>query len=134
MRLQLKMRIYDHHNDAGALVSFEIKNIGRSRACRFIKQAFPKATVRREQSEDFCAFDLNGRTFIINEPWGDNSRYLVHEESPQPSNELQMVRSAFEKYRPSWAFSGTRAFGIVLAVFAALSACLVVAFAWLSRR
>jgi hypothetical protein len=118
--MQLKMKIYDHHNDAGALVSFEIRNIGRSRACRFIEQAFPQATVRREQSEDFCVFDLNGRMFNINEPWGDNSRYLVHEEPPQPSSELQMLRSSFEGYRYSSALPGSRAFSILMAVFAAL--------------
>lgn len=115
-------------------MSFEIKNIGRDRVCRFIEQEFPSTVVRRERSDDFGEFDVNGRTFIITEPWGDNSRYLIHQEPAEPSTELDMLRSTFEKYRPAWAFSSNRTFGVVIAVFAALAACIVVAVALLSKH
>ena len=128
------MKVHDNRNDEGRLMSFEIKNIGRSRVCRFIEKAFPSTVVRRQKSDDFGVFDLNGRTFIVTEPWGDNSRYLFHEEPVEPSTELEMLRRAFDKYRPSWFFSGDRAFSIVIAVFAALFVCIAVTIELLSHR
>ena len=126
------MRIYDYRNAEGRLTSFEIKNLGRSRACRFIESTLPSTIVRRQRSDDFGVFDFNGRTFVVTEPWGDNSRYLIHQEPTEPSAELDRLKSAFEAYQPSWAFSGSRPFMIVVAVFAALLACTIVAVALLS--
>ena len=59
--------------------------------------------MRRARSDDFCVFDWNGRTYVINEPWGDSSRYLIHQQPPQASDDLVAIRNAFEKYRPWWA-------------------------------
>jgi hypothetical protein len=128
------MEIYENRNDEGQFVSFEIRNVGRSRVCRFIEKTFLSSVVSRQRSDDFCVFDLNGRRFVISEPWGDNSRYLIHQDLPQPSTELETLRSAFEKYRPSWTFSGGRSLGIVLVVFAALFACIIVAVTLLSSH
>lgn len=101
------MKAYVNHNAEGQIVSFEISNIGRSRVCRFIDRTIPSANVNRQQSDDFCTFQLNGRRFVISEPWSDSSRYLIHEETPQPSVELETLRSAFENYRPPfWALFG----------------------------
>jgi hypothetical protein len=135
MRLwEVKMKIYDNRNDEGRLISFEIRNVGRSRVCHFVERTFPSTAVRREHSDNFAVFDLNERTFIVTEPWGDNSRYLIHQEPVQPSTELETLRAAFEKYRSSSLFSGDRSFGIIMAVFALLFACIVVAVALLSHR
>jgi len=127
------MKIHDNRNDEGQLVSFEIRNVGRSRVCRLIERTLPSTVVRRQRSDDFGVLDLNGRTFVVMEPWGDNSRYLVHQEPPQPSTELETLSSAFAKYRPSWV-SGDRTFSVVVAVLVALCAVIAVAVALLSHR
>jgi hypothetical protein len=128
------MKIYDNRNDEGHLISFEIRNVGRSRVCRYIERVLPSMVVNRQRSDDFGVFAMNGRTFVVTEPWGDNSRYLIHQEPPQPSMELETLKSAFEKYQPAWAFSGDRSLSIMMAIFAALFVCVVVAVALLAHR
>lgn len=126
------MEIYDYLNDEGRITSFEINSIGRSRVLRFIEKAFPSAVVKRQRSEDFGEIDLNGRKFIVNEPWGDNSRYMIHQQPLEPSAELDALRSALEKYRPSWLFSGDRWFTRAILLFAVVCAAMVLAVAMLS--
>jgi len=126
------MRIYDHLNDDGRITSFEIPNIGRSRVLRFIENAFPSAIVKRQRSEDFAEVDLNGRKFTINEAWGDSSRYMIQQQALEPSAELDALRSALEKYRPSWFVSGDRWFMRAIILFAVVFTAIVLAVAVLS--
>ena len=75
---------------------------------------------------------MNGRTFIITEPWGDNSRYTIHQRPVEPSPELDAIREAFARYCPSPLFSGGRSFTLFLLSAAALILLLAVAVGWLS--
>jgi hypothetical protein len=68
------MNIHEHRNKNGQMVSFEIRNVGRSRACRIVRELFHSTTVRRQRADEFATFDLNGKTFVLEEPFGDNSR------------------------------------------------------------
>ena len=126
------MKIYDYLNDEGHITSFEIDNIGRSRVLRFIENVFPSAIVKRQRSEDFGEIDINGRRFIVNESWGDSSRYMIHQQPLEPSAELDALRSALEKYRPSWLFSGERWFTRAMVLFAVVFAAIILAVAMLS--
>ena len=126
------MRIYDYLDDEGRITSFEINSIGRSRVLRFIQNAFPSASVKRQRSEDFGEVDLNGRKFIVNEAWGDSSRYMIHQQPLEPSAELEALRGALEKYRPSWLFSGDRWFTRAIVLFAIIFAAIVLVVAVLS--
>jgi hypothetical protein len=126
------MKIYDYLDDEGRIMSFEIDNIGRSRALRFIESAFPSAIVKRQRSDDFGEVDLNGRKFIVSEPWGDSSRYMIHEQPLGPSAELDALRSALEKYRPSWLFSSDRWFTRVIVLIAVVLVAIVLSVAILS--
>jgi hypothetical protein len=118
------MRTYDRLDEHGRVISFEIDSIGRSRVLRFVRRAFPDAVVKRQPSENFGEVSLNGRMFIINEAWGDSSRYLIHEQPLQPSMELDAIRSTLAAYRPSLLFSVDgwfpRAVGILMVVLAVI--------------
>jgi hypothetical protein len=99
---------------------------------RFIANAFPSAIVKHQRSENFGEVDLNGRKFIVNEAWGDSSRYMISQQPIEPSAELDALRSALEKYRPSWLFSGDRWFTCAIVLFTVVFAAIVFALAMLS--
>lgn len=123
---------YEYRDADDKLISFEIRNIGRSRAVRFIERALPSATVERQRSDDFAKIKINSRHFIINEPWGDNSRYIIHQQPPEASAELEELRRAFEQYQPSWIFSGDRPFTLVVLAAGILFAVIALTIALLS--
>ncbi len=107
------MKVYEHLK-SGELVSFEICNIGRSRACRVVGTLLPTTTVVPQRGDEFARFELNGRTFVLEEPFGDNSRYLIYQQPPQPSPELEQLRDAFARQRVSWFFSGDKSFRLIV--------------------
>jgi hypothetical protein len=99
------VKTHDHRgNDNGPLISFEVDNILLSRrgAARVVR-SIPGATVRRwpqafsyfRDGEFFCEFLLDGVTFDISEPWGDNSRYLICPQTPRPTEQIYRVRDRF---------------------------------------
>jgi hypothetical protein len=125
------VKIYENHK-LGQLVSFEIRNVGRSRACRIVQNLFPSAHVERHRGDEFAIFKLNGKTFVIEEPFGDNSRYLIYQQSPQPSAELEALKTAFQEHRPSWFFSGDKFFRVIIgALVLAIIAIVVTAVVFL---
>ena len=98
------MRIYDLKSEDGRLHSFEVDNVllGRRRACR-IAESIPGAIlIRRSRlfrdTDDFCEFTLDSHTFIIEEPFGDNSRYWIGSKNKDDSAPLDKVRAAFERH------------------------------------
>ncbi len=96
------MKIYDLTDKSGQLIAFEITNCGRRRACNVAKTIPGAIVVRRPRffewssPDEFCEFRLGARTFVIMEPFGDNSRFWVGPTPPEPCQELQIVRSVFE--------------------------------------
>jgi hypothetical protein len=79
---------------------------GRHGACR-IARRIPGARVVRSQRrfassnrDGFCEFELDGVTFIIEEPFGDNSRYWI---GPNPAHymaQTAVVRDIFARAGP----------------------------------
>ena len=120
------MKVYEHHK-SGHLILFEIPNVGRSRACRIVQNLFPSALVKRQSSDEFATFTLNAKTFVLEEPFGDNSRYLVYQQPPHVSAELQALKAAFEGYRASWFFSDDKSFRVIVGVLALAIAAIAVA-------
>jgi hypothetical protein len=98
------MKVFDILSEAGETVQFEVSNLslGRSAACRVV-QGIPGVRMIRAHRPfawgrapaDFCEFELNGVRFMIEEPFGDNSRYLVTPVPACSGPELNAVRSAF---------------------------------------
>jgi hypothetical protein len=97
------VRVHDHNAQDGSLLGFEVENaaLTRSRACR-IAASIPGATIVRRSrlfrdTDDFCEFTIQDETFIIEEPYGDNSRYWIGPKVLTQSKSLLMVRDAFER-------------------------------------
>jgi hypothetical protein len=132
VRVQVIVKIYENL-ESGQLVSFEIRNVGRSRACRIVQELLPSAVVTRQRGDEFATFAMNGKPFVIEEPFGDNSRYLIYEQPPQPSAELEALKSSFERYRASWLFSGDKSFRAIVVVLALTTVAITVAIMLLSR-
>ena len=99
------MYIYDLHAEDGSLRAFEVENIllSRRRACKIVESITGATIVRRTRifrdTDDFCEFTLDGFNFIIEEPFGDNSRYWVGSKDAAGSTVLPKVREAFQNHK-----------------------------------
>jgi hypothetical protein len=99
------VHIHDLHADDGSLRAFEVENIllSRRRACKIVESITGATIVRRTRifgdSDDFCEFTLDGFNFIIEEPFGDNSRYWVGSKEAAGSTVLPKVREAFQNHK-----------------------------------
>ena len=100
------MQTRDMYNDAGTLTGFEVNNglLSRRRACR-IAGSVPGAIVHRwprrfswPKQEDFCAFSVDGVSFLIIEPFGDNDCYWIVAANPDSA-----ARHLIERVQRSFA-------------------------------
>ena len=97
------MRVHDLLDEDGRVYAFEVSNtvIGRGGACAIINQ-IPGSKILRGprflswfREEEFCAFEINGQRFLVEEPYGDNSRYWIGSEPPVWCEQIDAVRRAF---------------------------------------
>jgi hypothetical protein len=102
------MRVHDLTDAQGRVFAFEVSNavIGRGGACLIVSQIPGSQIVRGPRSwswfreEQLCEFDVEGRRFVILEPFGDNSRYWVGPVPPQWCEQVDVVRNAFAQANP----------------------------------
>ena len=92
-------------NEVGKLHAFEIENIRLSRngVVRIVKR-IPQAILVRKpkllswlREEEFCQFKVGEQLFSVEEPFGDNSRYLVGAEPSGWCPEIEVVEMAFRE-------------------------------------
>lgn len=106
------MKVYEHRWD-DELVSFEISNtlIGRRGAWR-IASTVPGVTMITRRPilvlgwlgmDEFCRFKVGDVEFGIEEPYGDNSRYLISALPARHVPEIETVVQAFHRANP-WNF------------------------------
>ena len=116
------MKTYELLDTDGRVYAFEVNNsgLGRKGVCRVV-ETIPDATIIRRpkflswfREEVFCEFDVDGKTFVAWEPYGDNSRYWIGPEPPRWLPQTQSVRDAFELVRTSRVF---RWLGFLLGAF-----------------
>jgi hypothetical protein len=102
------MEIHDLRDPEGRVFAFEIENtnLGRHGACR-VAQRIPGARIVRRQRrfawskrDDFCEFEVDGVTFVIEEPFGDNSRYWIGPKPPRYVAQTAVVRDVFARAGP----------------------------------
>lgn len=95
------MRTYDIHTEDGELLAFEVDNLLLMRvgAIRVVK-SIPGVKIisaRWVREDVFCRFELSGREFMVEEPWGDNSRYCIGPMEPvEPTEQIKQARAAFQ--------------------------------------
>jgi hypothetical protein len=101
------MRTHILHNADGTPYAFDISNLllTRNQACKLVSAIPGTAVIRRSRlfrdTDDFCEFKIGVDVFILEEPFGDSSRYWVGPKDGEPSHSLDLVRSAFEAH-DSW--------------------------------
>lgn len=100
------MQIYEYRNHIGQLQSFEIENalIGRRGVVRVLSKIPevkivqpPKLLLSWFREEEFCKFEIGGTQFLVEEPFGDNSRYWIG--GPRQNDQLEIVAKAFKAQR-----------------------------------
>ena len=68
-------------------------------------RSIPGAQISRKQRplrlagpDDFCEFVVDGKTFLVIEPFGDNSEFWVVAEPPEPNcTQIGKVKDVFSK-------------------------------------
>lgn len=107
------MRTYPILETDGRLRAFMVENtgLGRRRAVRVVEGIQGVVVLTRPKflswfrEEVFCTFQFCGRTYEIEEPYGDNSLYWVGPVPPEPCPEVEQVHAAFRRSR-DWSLSG----------------------------
>jgi hypothetical protein len=109
------MRVHDLIDETGRVFAFEVSNtiIGRRGACAIVNQIRGSKILRGPRffswfrEDQFCAFEVNGQRFVIEEPFGDNSRYWIGPEPPLWCEQVDAVRQAFLEANPFLAKART---------------------------
>jgi hypothetical protein len=107
-----QMKTYPIIDAEGNVAAFHVDSvpIGKRGACKVVR-SIPGATITRGPGlfswlgeMVFCEFEVNGRRFEIEEPFGDNDRYWVGPAglaapgaTLQWVPEIELVRAAFER-------------------------------------
>ena len=118
------MKTYELLDKSGHIFAFEVNSagLGRRGVCRVVG-TIPGAQITRRpkflswfRDEVFCEFSIDGKTFIVLEPFGDNSRYWIGPEPPEPTSQIVEIRGAFDRATVS---SIGRVFGFLLGALGA---------------
>lgn len=120
------MRVFEHRSEDGRLRGFEVENFWLTRrGVARIVQSIPGVRLIHATSswwgrDDFCEFELNAVRFLVEEPFGDNSRYWIGPLEPGHEAELGVVRDRFLNLaRPEW-ISARLVTGVMLIYFGQL--------------
>ena len=97
------MKTYPLLNEEGKLYAFEVGNLmlSRRRATKIVEEIPGSTVIRRPKwfsfsnQDIFCEFILNKVHFLIEEPYGDNSRYFIGKKESGWCPELEVVMKTF---------------------------------------
>ena len=96
------MKTYPLHRDDGTLYGFEIPSSWTTFGPLFkiLRSVDGVSDVRRQYfKDDRIVFDYHGEKFVVNEPWGDSSRYWVGSEKGHVTKQaIEPIHEAFDKY------------------------------------
>lgn len=104
-----EMRVVDQLDSEGRVAAFELSNalVGRADICVLVRRA--GAIVRKidlrpiDGPDEFCEFELDGRSFVAWEPFSDSDAYWIGSHPPTSSRELLRLRAMFEaSWPPIW--------------------------------
>jgi hypothetical protein len=103
------MKVHDICDPQGRVSAFEISNtwISRNGVIRFLASLPDVRVIPRnkrevkENPDEFCAFMVRERRFVVWEPWGDSSRYWIGPDPPGWCEEVVLIREAFAA-RKTW--------------------------------
>ena len=99
------MKTFPLHDKQNQLHAFEIKipfrgRFGVSRIASKVPNVkllkTPKFLSWFRDDDIFCEFAINDKKFTIEEPFGDNSRYLIGANPPGHCEELEIIEMTFK--------------------------------------
>jgi hypothetical protein len=99
------MKVHDLVDSAGRLCAFEVDNhfLTRRHASRIAATVAGVVVVKTSRlfrdSDDFCHFKIGEATYVIEEPFGDNSRYWVGPIEFERRDDLAAIRATFEAHQ-----------------------------------
>ena len=98
-----QVTVYEIKDPDGRVFAFEVENsrLGRRAVCKVLARIPGCRIVRRPKflswlrESEFCQFEVEGITFVVEEPFGDNSRYWIGPRPPRWVSQIAAVRQAF---------------------------------------
>jgi hypothetical protein len=101
------MKVHELRDLEGRVFAFEVENafLGRTGVCRVVSSISGARVVRRPKflswfrEDEFCEFEIAGRRFAAEEPYGDNSRYSIGPKPPTWCEEVKIIIDAFSRQR-----------------------------------
>jgi hypothetical protein len=98
------MKLYEIRDGQTRVVAFEVDNllISRRRVARIVETIVGARITFRPKwyswpQAVFCKFEIEGRGFCVEEPFGDNSRYWIGGDPPGWHQAFAQVVTAFEQ-------------------------------------
>ena len=98
------MKIYQIRDEQARVVAFEIDNflISRRRVIRIVETVVAARITFKPKwfswpQDVFCKFEIDGRHFCVEEPFGDNSRYWIGGDPPGWHEAFSQIVNAFER-------------------------------------
>jgi hypothetical protein len=96
------MRTHPILRDDGTLHAFEVTSawVTFRPLFKILRSVSGVTDVKRQYfNDDRVAFIYRGVPFVVNEPWGDSSRYWIGPSDPTGSNtDLRPLHEAFRQY------------------------------------
>ena len=97
------MKTFPLQNEDGKLHAFEVPNLLLSRrgVVKLVSKIPGASIIKRPRyfswfrEDEFCKFEVDGKIFVVEEPYGDSSRLLVSAEPPGWCPQLELVERAF---------------------------------------
>ena len=97
------MKTYAVENEHGKLHAFEVPNsfLSRKGVVKLVSKIPGASIIKRPRffswfrEDEFCKFEVDGQLFVVEEPYGDNSRFLISAEPPGWCPQLEVVIKAF---------------------------------------
>ena len=108
------MKTYPITHPDGSLHAFEITSawVRFGPLLNILKSVDGVSDIKRQWfNDDRISFKYHGEKAVVNEPWGDSSRYWVGFEEPDLSKQIDLspIRDAFERYRGLTLLNPTKA-------------------------
>lgn len=98
------MRTYPIFKDDGSLHAFEITSawVRFSSLFKVLNSVHGVSEIKRQRfNDDRVTFKFHGHSCVVNEPWGDNSRYWVGfaNQKAHCNIDISPIHEAFKKYK-----------------------------------
>jgi len=98
------MKTYIYKDNDGKTIAFEVSNtwLSRRRAVKIVENLDAVKILKRpiwfsfKNQDVFCEFKYKGNVYIIEEPWGDSSRYWIGPKEEGNSNALNEILECFK--------------------------------------